>query len=75
MGNRQFSVRTDLVSEGNDVEIQRSWFIENFFWPAPELPFERLQVGKQIWRGKLTLRSEGNDCIHKVRRLRRTIDG
>ena len=69
----QFAGHAGFFAEGDQVQIQGTWFVENFFRLTAEFFFQRLQFRKQCFRRFLRARSKSNNGVQKVRRAGRTI--
>src|SRR5438552_4062129 len=52
-----------FLPKGNQVEIQRSRFVEHRLGPSTELPLQRLKLIEQVFRGCLGSRQEADDRV------------
>src|SRR6266542_5916020 len=66
---------SSLPAEGDEVEIQQAWFIEDLFGLATELFFQDLKIFEQRFRGLTGARDEADDGVDERGRAGRTIDG
>jgi hypothetical protein len=47
MGQSQLGRGAHLAAEGDQVEVEGAWLVQDSLWPAAEFPFEPLEAGKE----------------------------
>ncbi len=66
---------TSFISKREKVQVQRSCFIQDFFWGAAEFFLNLLKFREQRLGGFATARNKTDNGIYESRRIGRTIDG
>ena len=73
MGQDQIGRGDDFPAEGEQIQINEAWFVEDFFGEASHLFFEGLQLGEQGARGFGGARNQGGHGVDKKGRTGRAI--
>jgi hypothetical protein len=65
MGQSQLGGGAHLDAEGDEVEIEGAWLVEELLWAAAEFPFERLEAGEEGFRRLARTGEEPNDGVEE----------
>src|SRR5881396_1637504 len=75
MGQDESGGRTGLRAESEEIEIQRTWFVEHLLGLATKFCFQGLELGQQGFRRLAGARSQAYHGVNEWRRAGGAIDG